>query len=85
MVMDHCGGDEEKNLPSNTPDFSMSDSKRGRSPARPIFIDVHSSKPSTSISQPPPPDSASLTTSPHNAAAVYQPAVKEEESRSEKS
>ena len=85
MVMNHCGGDEEENLSTDTPDYSMSDLNRGRSPARrqsPTLIDVHSSKSTTSISpQPPLPDSVSLSTSQHNPAAVYQPAVKEEESQ----
>jgi hypothetical protein len=90
MVMDHCGGDEEENLPTDTPDYSMSDSDRGRSPARrqsSTLIDVHSSKPSTPVSppQPPLPDLVSLSTSQHNPAAVHQPAVKEEESHSEES
>ena len=87
MVMNHCGRDEEENLLTDTPDY-MSDSNRGRSPARRQLPthNLHSSKPSTSF---PPqsllPDSVSLSTSQHHPAAAHQPAVKEEESRSEES
>ena len=89
MVVDHCGRDEEENLLTDTPDY-MSDSNRERSPARqqsPTLNDVHSSKSLTSFSPPQPllPRSASPSTSQHTPAAAYQPAVKEEESRSEES
>ena len=81
MVMDHCGGDKEENLPTYIPDCSMSDLNRGRSPVRrqpPTLVDVHSSEPSTSISpQPPLPDSVPLS-SQHDPAALHQPTVKEE-------
>ena len=89
MVMDHCSGDEEGNHLTGTPDY-MSDSNRGRSPARlrsPTLNDDHSSKPSISLPplQPLLLDSVSLSTSQHNPAAAYQPAVKEEELRTEDS
>ena len=86
VVMDHCSGDEEKNLPTDTPDYSISDSRSPAPRQSPTLIDVHSSKPTTSISpQQPLPDSLSLSTSQHNPAAVYQPAVEEEESCSKES
>jgi hypothetical protein len=51
------------------------------------LIDVHSSKPSTSVSPPQLllPDSVSLSTSQHNPAAIHQPAAKEGDSHSEES
>ena len=69
MVMDHCGGDKEENLPTYIPDCSMSDLNRGQSQP-PTLVDVHSSEPSTSISpQPPLPDSVPLS-SQHDPAAA---------------
>ena len=86
MVIDHCNRDEE-NIPKDTTDYSMSGSNRGHSPARRQSLtlnDVHSLKPSTPFpSQPLLPDPVSLSTSQHNPATAYHPAVKEEESRSE--
>ena len=89
MVMDHCGRDEEENHLTDTPDY-MSDSNRGRSPARRqshTLNDDHSSRPSMSFPplQPLLPDSVPLSTSQHNPVAAYQPAVKEEELHTEES
>ena len=88
IIMDHCGKVKEENLLTENPDY-MTDSNRGRSPARrqsPTLNDVHSSKPSTPFPLPQPllPDSVSPSTSQHNPATAY-PTVKEEESRSEES
>ena len=100
IATDHCGRDEEENLQTDTPDY-MGDSYRERSPSRwqsPTPNGVHASKASTSPPpappapsppppppQPLPPDSVPPSTSQHNPTAAYQPAVKEEESRSERS
>lgn len=86
--MDHCGRDEKEDLRTDIQDYSMRDSNCGCSLARrqpPTLNDVHSSKPSTPLPPPRPlsPDSVSLSTSQHNLAAVYQPAMKEEEPHSE--